>query len=336
MEACGDGEGFSFGDVPSDGGFRQEGYWVWCGSVVEEPGGGFHMYASRWPKTHPMFEGYLFLSEIVRAWSPALTGPYHFRERVLPSGDPAEWCGRMVHNPAVLRYKDRYLLYFIGSTYEGEAPAPDRILSENIRRDEIYRHIRIGLAVADLPSGPWKTLSAPILEARPGCWDADVVTNPAPCVHPDGRIFLFYRSNTPGGLRIGLAVADRPEGPYRRVRDTPVLEGFNVEDPFVWHDGKRFHMLAKDMTGEITGEKIAGAHFLSGDGVDWRVAPVAKGYSRAIRWDDGRTEHLGCLERPWLFFDAAGVPRCLFAAAGDGAGSFRRARNTWNMALPIR
>lgn len=323
-----------FGDIPVDGGFRLEGYWVWCGSAVEEPGKGFHLYASRWPKTHPMFEGYLLFSEIVRAWSPTLTGPYEFRERIIPAGAVPAWCGRMAHNPAVLRYGDRYLLYFIGSTYEGEAPVPEEI-TEHLM-SEIYGRIRIGLAVADSPAGPWRVLDEPVLSPRSGYWDSRVVTNPAPCVHPDGRIFLYYRSNTPEGLRIGLAVADRPEGPYRRVGDGPVLEGFNVEDPFVWHDGREFHMLAKDMTGSITGEEIAGAHFLSQDGIRWQVAPAARGYSRTIRLADGREQHLGCLERPQIFFDAAGTPRCLFAAAGDGGGSFRQAKNTWNIAIPIQ
>ncbi len=327
---------FSFGDIPVNAGFRQEGYWVWCGSVVEEPGKGFHMYASRWPQTYPMFEGYIFHSEIVRASSPVLEGPYTFQERIIPGIAAPAWCARMAHNPTVLKYGDRYLLDFIGSTYEGDAPSPGQIGESKDFMRSVYNRIRIGLAVADSPAGPWKVLDAPVLESRPGCWDELVVTNPAPCLHPDGRIFLYYRSNTQQGLRIGLATADRPEGPYRRIQEGPVLEGFHVEDPFAWHDGTLFHMLVKDLSGSITGELIAGAHFLSADGVNWQPAPVAKGYSRTVRLAGGEERHLGCLERPQLFFDAAGTARCLFAAAGDGEGSFRKAHNTWNMAIPIR
>jgi hypothetical protein len=66
------------------------------------------------------------------------------------------------------------------------------------------------------------------------------VTNPAPCVLDDGRILLYYRSNTPHGLRIGAAVAAGPGEPFERLSDDPVLvfEGDNhVKDPYVWRAG---------------------------------------------------------------------------------------------------
>src|SRR5262245_12009882 len=35
--------------APLKGGFRLEGYWVWCGSVIKGDDGKYHMCASRWP-----------------------------------------------------------------------------------------------------------------------------------------------------------------------------------------------------------------------------------------------------------------------------------------------
>ncbi len=326
----------NFCEVPVDSGFKMADYWVWCGSVIEEPGNGFHMYAARWPKSYPMFEGYIYLSEIVRAWSATMQGPYEFVEKILPGNDSPEWCSRMTHNPTVLKYCDQYLLFFIGSSYDFETPCPDKIEENRDKEREIYNRIRIGLAIADSPAGLWKTVDLPILEPRPGKWDNQIVTNPAPCVLPDGRIFLYYRSNTPDGLRIGLAEAKRTEGPYERVQDESVLDNFHVEDPFVWHNGRRFHMLAKDITGEITGEPLAGAHFVSENGINWQVGTIVKGYSRTITFDDGKIQKLGCLERPQLLLDSAGRPKCMFAAAADGPGSFRKAYNTWNIALPLQ
>jgi len=137
-----------------------------------------------------------------------------------------------------------------------------------------------------------------------------VVTNPAPCILPDGRVYLYYRSNTPQGLRIGLAVADSPKGPYTRVHDDPILEGMNVEDPFAWYNGTQFEMLAKDMTGYITGEIHAGAHLHSSDGVKW-IAD-GKGYSRNVLWNDGRRIEQGCLASAdtLRYRRQAGVPVC--------------------------
>ena len=311
-------------------GFHMDGFWVWCGSVLKWKDG-YHMFASRWSKKNPMFEGYIFTSEIVHAFSPDPLGPYTCRETVLPTGNPSDWNGRMAHNPTVLRYGDRILLYYIASTYDEAEPfaSPNR---EQLQ-GEVYRRIRIGLAIADSPEGPWTHLPGPVLEPVPGAWDSMVVTNPAPCVLPDGRIYLYYRSNTPKGLRIGLAAADKPEGPYRRLSPEPVQEGFNVEDPFAWHDGKEFHIWAKDMEGTITGELHAGAHFVSADGIRWTYRE--KAYSRSIRNRNGEMIHLGCLERPQLLFDENGEPEYLFAAAADGPGGFRNAFNTWNIAVAL-
>jgi hypothetical protein len=39
--------------APLDGGFKMDGYWVWCGSVIKGEDGKYHMFASRWPSTTP-------------------------------------------------------------------------------------------------------------------------------------------------------------------------------------------------------------------------------------------------------------------------------------------
>ena len=77
--------------------------------------------------------------------------------------------------------------------------------------------LRIGLARSTSPAGPWKVCPHPVLEARKDNFDNTIVTNPAPCVLPDGRIYLYYRTNTPGGARIGLAIYEDPEGPALRM-----------------------------------------------------------------------------------------------------------------------
>lgn len=287
----------------SAGGFRLPDQWVWCGSAVRS-GGKYCLFAACWPSTFPMLEGYLLSSRIVLAVSDTPEGPYRYRYDIAP--EPGSGL-RMAHNPTVLRRDGRYYLYFIGSTYPGEPdPGNPELLAE------IYRNIRIYLMESDSPTGPWRMHEEPILQPQPDAWDAALVTNPAPCLLPDGRIHLYYRSNTPQGLRIGLAEADAPASPYRRKLDHPVLEGFNVEDPFVWHDGKRFRMLAKDMTGEITGELHAGAAFESDDGINWRC--LGKGYSRTIRNENGGEFRFGSLERPQLLLNEHGEPEYLFAA----------------------
>ena len=319
--------------VPIDAGFHMENKWVWCGSSVEEAGKGYHLYASCWRKDYPMLEGYVLFSEIVHAFSEKMTGPYDFVEKILQSGNPADWNGCMAHNPAIVKWKDKYLLYYIASTYTDEPTPPEIIQKQRSLVDKIYSQIRIGVAIADAPGGPWHFCKDPILEARPGYWDAALVTNPAPCVLPDGKIYLYYRSNAPEGLRIGLAVAEHPEGPYVRLQSDPIMQDICIEDPFVWHNGECFEMLAKDMKGTLTGEFHAGAQFLSRDGINWHLK--GKAYSRTITYENGKIFTLGSLERPQLLFGMDGNPKCLFAAAADGPGGFQKAKNTWNIAIPF-
>ncbi len=324
--------------APVGGGFRMEGYWVWCGSVIRGEDGRYHMFASRWPKRYPFFEGYVFYSEVVRASADRPEGPYRFEGVVLPARGEGFWDGRMTHNPTIHKSGDTFLLYYIGSTYSGEAPGEEELRSGKAKLGRSYDSIRIGLATSRSVLGSWKRPDRPILGPRPGKWDGKIVTNPAVCVRRDGSVLLVYRSNTPQGLRLGAARAATFEGPYERVSDEPVLqlEGGNfVEDPYIWESGQHFEMIAKDMTGGITGEKHAGIHAMSGDGLSWRLAPEPKAYSRAVRWDDGTLTTQGSLERPQLLFQD-GRPAFLFAATADGPGGFRAASNTWNLVIPLR
>lgn len=305
-----------------------DGYWVWCGSAIRGEDGRYHLFASRWPRSLPFFEGYIRASEIVRAVADTPTGPFEFDEIVLPARGRRHWDGLMTHNPTIHRWNGMFLLFYIGSS------------SETIQ--DRYGRIRIGLATSPSVFGPWKRFDAPILEPRPGKWDSTIVTNPAPCVLPDGRILLIYRSNTPQGLRLGAAMAERFDRPFRRIADEPVIRfesGHWVEDPYIWHAGDHFEMLAKDCTG-ITGEGGAGLHARSDDGTNWQLTVQPQAYSRNLVWDDGSVETLGHLERPQLLLED-GRPVCLYLAAADGPSDTKTAAwsditRTWNVAIPLR
>ncbi len=325
--------------APKAGGFAQEDHWVWCGSVIAGEGGGFHMFASRWPKALPFFAGYLTHSEVVRASSNTPEGPYTFQEVVLPARGPEHWDGQMTHNPTIRSVGGIYLLFYIGSTYAGEKPEVaevQRLHRELPQGRECYRNLRIGLATADSVHGPWTRRDEPVLRPRPGKWDGSVVTNPAPCLRADGSIFLYYRSNTPAGLRIGLACAQSHCAPFHRVVDDPVLSfpAGHVEDPFVWWAEDHYEMIAKDMTGEICGEPGAGIHALSPDGITWALGDPPKAYSRRVVWDDGTVTEQGAVERPQLLLQD-GRPTHLFAATGDGPGGFDHCTRTWNLVIPL-
>jgi hypothetical protein len=139
---------------------------------------------------------------------------------------------------------------------------------------------RIGLAISNSVKGPWKRLERPVIEPRINHWDASITSN--------------------------VAMADNPQGPYRRLSEEPKLrfetEGNNrrdVEDPYIWWNGKHYEGIVKDRSGEICGEEGGGIHMWSKDGIKWNLFEQIKAYSRDIVWDDGSRSHQNHFERTW-------------------------------------
>ncbi|MNI10558.1 hypothetical protein D3C73_636750 [compost metagenome] len=300
------------------------------------------MFASRWPKHLPMHPGWLVDSEIVRAVSTTPEGPYEFQEVVLPARGAEYWDGRMTHNPHIKKIGDTYVLYYTGSTHPFERVVPGESLEMNDPRTIVARsNKRIGIATSNSVLGPWTRRDQPIQPTRPGKFDSFLTSNAAPCVNPDGSIFLIYKARRyegviHGQMTIGASLAANYEGPYNVLKEGPVFppDSFHLEDPFIWRTANGYELIAKDMDGNICGEKHGGIHAYSSDGTAWELCEHPKAYSRTILWDDGSTRTMGSLERPFLLFQD-GKPTHLFAATGNGAGGFTKASETWNMVIPI-
>ena len=117
--------------APVDGGFRQPGYWVWCGTVAKGDDGRFHHYASRWPHALPFSPHWLTNSEVVHSVSATPEGPYLFAGVALPPRGASFWDGQMTHNPVVRKIGGKYVLYYTGTTYAGERPSPGQPVAED-------------------------------------------------------------------------------------------------------------------------------------------------------------------------------------------------------------
>lgn len=153
------------------------------------------------------------------------------------------WCGSCIRDTAPVG-DGRYHLF--ASVWSNRLPFHPHWVTNS----------RIVRAVSDAPEGPY-TLLDEVLGPTPqavrdnrfsGAWDGLMTHNPSIHRAPDGRYLLFYigtRYNFPrptpeepypGGVephelfrrarmnqRIGLAIADRIEGPWRRS-DAPILD----------------------------------------------------------------------------------------------------------------
>jgi len=335
-------------------GFRMEDYWVWDGSIIQGEDGRYHLFASRWPKTVCMHPGWLFFSEIVRAVSDTIEGPYQFEEVVFEPRHSSYFDGRMTHNPSIRKVGDRYLLFYIGVTYASDVPySADGIPTEDLQQTdpwcrEVWMNQRIGLATSTSVYGPWQRLDHPILEPRPGKWDCGTTTNPTPFVMKDGSIYLGYNSGhvTTGTrlkpFRAGVARAESWDQPFERISDKPVYEFRNpasfAEDPFLWHQDDSFHLIMKDLSGDVTGDKGSGMYMHSVDAVTWELGDPPMAYSRELVWEDGQKESVGNFERPQILFDAAGQPTHLMGATAlaESHGDLQNVSDSWITVVPLR
>lgn len=349
-----DGPSLRLGATRPAAGFRMDDYWVWCGSPVRDDYGRYHLFVSRWSRKVPFSPYWVTHSEVVRAESATPEGPFEFGEVVLPARGEGFWDGRMTHNPSVVRWKDDYLLFYTGTHYVGPSPYPrDHEVQPDLGSKKIgisgslapafleaHRNQRVGVAIASSPYGPWTRLDHPILEPRPDQWDALITTNPAPWVTYDNKILLIYKSLTAPGemMRLGIASANRPEGPYERMRSEPILDftasGQHMEDPFLWQDKVGFHLLVKDMNGGLGGVRGGGVQFDSPDGIHWDPESRQSAYSRSIPDPDGFSTKVDFLERPQLLLDD-GHPTHFYAAAAMGGPDHSGIRDSWNTVLSI-
>ena len=319
--------------APMDGGFKMEGYWVWCGSVIKGEDGKYHMFASRWPKTTGFGPYWLTNSEIVHAVSDKPAGPYKFSEVALPPRGGEYWDGQMTHNPAIRKYKDTFLLYYTGTTYHGERPGPNnRINDESPLKIEAHQHERIGLATSKSPYGPWKRLDKPILDIRPNSWEQYLTSNAAPLVLKDGRVMLYYKGVEKLTVHaIGLAIAHRFDGEYKRVSDKPLNMGIGAEDPFIWIENGKYKALMLDTERKYSPDKEI-FYATSDDGIKWQVPGSGIAVSRNVLWADGKVRKMNKTERPHVLMEN-GKPAYVFFATGetvDGVSS------TWNMSIPLK
>lgn len=329
--------------APVGAGFEMEDYWIWGSSVIKGSDGKYHMFADRWEKAIG-FQGWVTNSQVVHAISDTPEGPYHFSDVALPVRGAEYFDGLVTHNPRVIYFKGRYYLYYFGTTYDFPIPTAG-VDWQDDWFERAWMNKRIGVAWADSLYGPWHRQDKPVIEPRPGKWDATITTNPSPVVNPiTGKILLMYKSspvNSAPPLLLGVAEAEHPLGEYKRLSDEPIFrfdtaenKDNDVEDPFVWHNGKHYELIMKDRFGHICDEDGGGIHATSLDGVDWKLSKPVKAYSRTIKWNDGRITLQANFERPFLLVEN-GIPTHLFAATGTGPSPWNFEK-TWNMVIPLK
>ena len=306
-------------------------HYLWDSAVIFAEGK-YHLYSARWDKSFGFGHSWLFESAICHAVAERPEGPYTFESIVLPRRGREYFDGMNTHNTCIRYWNGKYYLYYFGTTYpdRGGRPIPGTVVQETWNRK------RIGVAVADHPEGPFVRRDTPLLEPRdPRFFDCTITTNPTVAVLPSGKTYLIYKSRAAADapMELGVAVAEKPDGPFTRLSDEPILRfpgGQQIEDPFLWYDEKRKKccIIAKDCgctdhpENCFTGHWGSGFYAESDDCVHFEIPEDPLVYTRELTYEDG-TKSIPCnLERPSLLFDESGTPTHLFCAAGDGSAPY--------------
>ncbi len=149
------------------------------------------------------------------------------RGEILPKGGPGAFDEHAVFTPTTLIAGGKYYLIYDA--------VPEPFTNDNGGPN--CTPTAMGIAVADHPAGPFRRSDQnPILKPSPGQADRfDSLRVDDSCVVVrDGKYWLYYKGRPIGGTprqtRMGLAIAEHPEGPYRKVAgDDPALHGALVD-----------------------------------------------------------------------------------------------------------
>lgn len=146
----------------------------------------------------------------------------------LAKGKPGTWEGESVFTPNILVAEGKYWLFYTGVSRKFKQPYnPDS---------------KIGIAVSDSPDGPWERLATnPALtnSDNPEDFDSHLVDD-ACLIVKDGKYWFYYKGRqlgkSPAQTKMGVAIAEHPQGPYVKHPENPVIMGNH--EVAVWPHGK--------------------------------------------------------------------------------------------------
>jgi beta-xylosidase len=198
----------------------------------------------------------------------------------LARGPEGSWDEQSVFTPNILVAEEKYWLFYTA------VPKPFINIGPDITKTAI------GVAVSDSPDGPWEKLETnPVLKASddPKHFDSMRVDDACLIVR-NGKYWMYYKgrqwNNTPRNTKMGVAIAERPQGPYVKNKNNPIIQGGH--EVVVWPYGKGVGALI----GYVGPEGIAKTLQYADDGVtftktaDLKSVPHAAGAFRPEAFTD--------------------------------------------------
>ena len=159
--------------------------------------------------------------------------------QAIARGPKDTWDEQSVFAPNILIANGKYWLYYTA------VPKPFTNKGNKVTKSAI------GVASSDSPDGPWtKFESNPVLlpSDNPADFDSMRVDN-ACLIIREGKIWLYYKGrqweSVPHSTKTGVAIADKPTGPYTKHKNNPVINGGN--EVVVWPYGDGVIVMLNDV-----------------------------------------------------------------------------------------
>ncbi len=232
-------------------------YYVWYSKVLKAPG------VFKYPSGYSA-DIYYATSQDGKEWNE--------QGLAVGKGGSGAFDEHGVFTPNILAADSRYYLFYTG------VPKPF----------DADTKTAIGLAVSDSPEGPWTKIETnPVLlpSEDPDDFDSMRVDDAAFVVR-DQKYWFYYKGRkmggSPGETKMGVAVADKPEGPYVKHAAGPLHKGHEV---MVWPQGNGIVSMATAAGPRMIYYAEDGIEFSSRTAVT--NAPRAPGCFREDAFGDG-------------------------------------------------
>lgn len=287
---------------------------IWCSASIRDENGRIHLFVARWPVKDTFALGWHTTCEIGHYRGDKPEGPFGYVASILKgTGVEGSWRRDAPHNPTVVRLPDaRFALLFIANSH-GTVGFP--------------ANQKIGMMLSSSLDGPWTLAGRDGLvldvPTDPEVWSHGSVVgvnNPTLLPTPDGRFLLYYKAMRPGKgqvRRMGVAVSDKVDGPYRFEPKPLTANTGTIEDGFAFYLNGEVCLLVTDCQGPGKG---GGMIYHSRDGLSFSTEPV-RAYEAidhyVPRWPNPAPGWSSwVLQRPALLLGADGVPTHLYAPCG--------------------
>ena len=192
-------------------------------------------------------------------WYATSPDGYTWTEKgeAIPPGEEGSWDDEGCFTPGILVANNKYYLFYTAVNNPYRDPDLERSKT------------RIGIATSDSPDGPWtKLASNPILVPSTDTteFDSHRVDDSSLLVR-DGKYWLYYKGRQWGKkyteTKMGVAIADKPEGPYIKYDKNPIVGGGH--EVLVWPQGKGVGTLI----GAVGPEEITHSLMYAEDGLNF-------------------------------------------------------------------